>query len=154
MWPLKGGTAQGEVMGFIAEEIQDKDRNLVDFRSLYNPAPNGRATFDPQGWCIDRERNAIFLFVPRIGRYGPDTPNKYALILAGKLIWVELFSETELSVPRKVTWKLASLRAVPGVTLSKDEILSLVREALEAYTLKWKTAPWLGHEHIEIEYRF
>ena len=141
-------------MGFIAEEIQDKDRNLVDFKSLYSLAPGSRSTFDPEEWCIDRERNAIFLFVPRIGRYGPEVPDQYALILAGKVIWVELFSETELSVPKKVTWRLSSLRHDTGITLSKDKILSLVREALEAYTLAWRKAPWLDHEHIEIEYRF
>lgn len=47
-------------MGFIAEEIQDKDRNLVDFNSLYRLSPDSRATFNPSKWCIDRERNAIF----------------------------------------------------------------------------------------------
>ena len=141
-------------MGFIAEEIQDKDRNLVDFNSLYRLSPDSHATFNPSRWCIDRERNAIFLFVSKIGRHGPGVPNKYALILAGNVIRVDLFSETELSVPKKVTWRLAFIDHDGSVTHSKDEILSLLKEALETYSRAWKKAPWLDHEHIEIEYCF
>lgn len=81
-------------------------------------------------------------------------PNKYALILAGNVIRVDLFSETELSVPKKVTWRLSGFYHDRSVTFSRDEILSLLREALEAYSLAWKKAPWLDHEHIEIEYCF
>lgn len=141
-------------MGFVAEFIQDKDKNLVDFQALYHPVPGGHSTFEPKKWCIDRERNAILISVPLIGRYGPDMPDKYALILGGTVIRVDFFENVEVTVPKKVTWKLAGLYHDSSLTLSKDEILALLREALEAYTLAWRRAPWLDHEHIEIEYRF
>jgi hypothetical protein len=139
-------------MAFVNEEIQDKDRHLVDFQRLYDPS--GRATFEPREWCVDRERNAVFIRVPRIGRYGPGVADQYALILSGAVIWANLFDEVEVAVSKKVTWTLKSLTHGEHVTLPKDELLALLKEALEVFTLRWRKKPWVDSEPIEIEYHF
>ena len=143
-------------MGFVNEAIRDQDRNLVDFQYLYNPG--GRATFEPTEWCIDRERNAIFIRVPRIGRHGPGMPDQYALILSslgfGVIVWANLFNDVELTVPKRVTWRLSGLTHGERVTLSSDDILAMLREALDAFTRRWLKTPWVDHEQIDIEYRF
>jgi hypothetical protein len=144
---------KGDEMGFVNEVIQDQDRHLVDLQRLYDP--NGHATFEPTEWCIDHERNAVFTDVPRIGRYGPGLPDQFALVLPGAVIWAYLFHKTEPGNPKKVTWTLDHLTYGEHVTLSRDEILALVKEALRPYTLRWMKAPWVvTEEPMNIEYRF
>jgi hypothetical protein len=140
-------------MGFVNEVIQDQGRHLVDLQNLYSPG--GTATFEPTQWCIDHERNAVFIYVPRIGRYGPGLPDRYALVLPGAVIWAHLFHEVEPGTPKKVTWTLADLIYGEHVNLSRDEILALLKEALGPYSQRRMKAPWaVAEEPMDIEYQF
>lgn len=142
-------------MAFVNEVIQEKDKGLVDFEALYSPAPSIYPGFEPSEWCIDRERNAIFIRVPRMGRFGPGVPDRYALILAGNVIWAELFDEvSKVADVKKVSWTLARVYYGDGVTLNEPQIIELLKEALEPHTRRWRKAPWLADEQIDIEYRF
>lgn len=141
-------------MGFIAEEIQEKDKNLIDFKSIYDPVPGSRFTFSPREWCIDHERNAIFVSLPRIGRPEPGDPDQYALVLDGAVVGVDLFKNVELTVPRKVTWTLARLHIGKNVTASREDVISILKGALGAYTHAWLSAPGATDEQIDIEYHF
>lgn len=142
-------------MAFVNEVIQEKDKKLVDFEALYSRARSAYPGFEPSEWCIDRERNVIFIRVPRMGRFGPGMPDRYALILSGNVIWAELIVDaSKVADVKKVSWTLARVYYGDGVTLTELQIIELLKEALEAHTRRWMKAPWLADERIEIEYRF
>lgn len=140
-------------MGFVNEIIAPDEKKNIDFSRIAHPT--GMWTFEPNKWCIDRGRDAVFLRVPRRGRPEPEDPLTYAMILRGEVIRLWLFRETERADRLTVRWRLSHMDIPESGSISKSEVLTLLRDALGVYGLHGlEPASLLPQEPFDVECLF
>lgn len=121
-------------MAFTNELISDADKHRIDwttFRAWAASPPHG-----PWKWTIDRERDVFFV---RLEGPGPDAerPETYALCWRGNLIRVEadVTARGEFKTGVDATWNVRKLDTPPELAASREEIVQLLREAIQAFGL-------------------
>jgi hypothetical protein len=123
-------------MSFRSEEISDADHEKYKCASLAAYRFGGRDSDCVRfaNWTIDRERNSFLVFLG--GGIGP-FPERFALVWNGEIVVLECSSRRrrDEGIPTAVAvdYRVLGIYLTPALMNRREELLALVREALDAY---------------------
>jgi len=121
-------------MAFVNELIPDEQKEKLPFPVKVSPFDGSKPTL--WKWTIDRERD-VYLVVASIWGGGYEgTPPDYYYVLSWKDELILFSAEEYLSGTREtdqtLTWKVHRLEIPESLQDKKEEVLQLIREALDA----------------------
>ncbi len=123
------------------DQVRYKTKEILD---KYVPLKSDATTF-PRYWVIDRERDIFLLFVTYVMGSGGQSGLGEA---TGEIIWVlsvkgqvfevrlkqgPLSSERSSESPYIISWQLISLKPKDSQEITYDEVILLLKEALQVY---------------------
>jgi len=123
-------------MSFKNEEISDADHVKYKCGSLAAYRFGGRDSDCVRfaKWTIDREQNSFLIFLG--GGVGP-FPELFALVWNGEIITLECSSrgrrDEHIPTAVAVDYRVLGIYLTPALMNRREELLALVREALDAY---------------------
>jgi hypothetical protein len=137
-----------EIMAFVNELINEEDKQKIDwtkFKAWTYSKPHR-----PWKWTIDRERDVFLVGLIGRGREN-DHPEVYALSWKGNVIRFEAESEGKGYFASGVDmfWKIFNIYIPPYLEGQRQEILSTIKEAIDAYGATYKREQ-VKSVHIEI----
>ena len=118
-------------MGFVNESIDTPER-IREFDALNLVSP---VTLKPPKrwrWAVDRDRG---FYLVGLGGGFSEIPHLYALVVPGGLIRIEgreSVSGRPSAGTVRVSWDITSVQIPRALALRADELMGVVREALEA----------------------
>lgn len=119
-------------MAFVNEFISEEDKQKIDwtkFKWWKNSDPHR-----PWKWTIDRERDVFLVMLVGRGREG-DHPELYALCWKGDVIrfCAERDGNGMFATGVDMLWKIFNIEIPPNLEGVKEEVLSVLREAIDAH---------------------
>lgn len=127
---------ENTIMAFVNELIPEEQKDKFPF-----PVHIGYGGSKPTlyKWTIDRERDAYLVLTNVWGGGYEGTPPDHYYILSWKGELVSFAAEEHLAINKEkgdvLTWKVHRLDIPPALQEHRDEVLSLIREALDAQGL-------------------
>jgi hypothetical protein len=118
-------------MGFVNENIDTPER-IREFDSLNLVSPVTAKPPKRSRWAVDRERG---FYLVRLGGGFSEIPDIYALVVPGGVIRIEGHesgSGNPLAGGVRVVWNVTSVQIPRALASKADELMGVVREALEA----------------------
>lgn len=123
-------------MAFANELIQEEQKDKFPF-PVFTSQDGSKPTL--WKWTIDRERDAYLVLVNAGGGGYDDTPVRHYYILWWEGEMISLGADQYLSgsnaVDMVLTWKVHHLEIPPALQERRDEVMQLIREALDAQGL-------------------
>jgi len=127
---------ESTIMAFVNELIPEEQKNKFSF-----PVHIGYGGSKPTlyKWTIDRERDAYLVLANVLGGgYEGTLPDHY-YVLSWKGELVSFAAEEHLAINKErgdvLTWKVHRLDIPPSLQECRDEVLHLIRDALDAQGL-------------------
>ena len=123
-------------MSFVNEEMSDADhaKYIGDSLNIYSYVPKGPGSKRLIHWTIDRERN---VFLVGLGGGAGPFPERFALVWNGEIVSLECSSrrrrDERIPTALAVDYRVLGIYLTPALMNRREELLALVREALDAY---------------------
>ena len=118
-------------MGFVNETIDTPER-IREFDALNLISPVTLKPPERWRWAVDRERG---FYLVGLGGGFSDIPQLHALVVPGGVIRIEGHesgSGNPLAGGVRVSWDITSVQIPRALASKADELMGVVREALEA----------------------
>lgn len=118
-------------MGFVTESIDTPER-IREFDALNLVSPVTLRAPKRWRWAVDRGRG---FYLVGLGGGFSEIPHLYALVVPGGVIRIEGHvsgSGNPLAGNMRVSWKVTSVQIPLALASRADELMGVVREALEA----------------------
>ena len=122
-------------MGFVNEEIEEKDRERYYSFNLIGPYTKDK--LEAWKWTIDKERDAILIILETGRDY--EHPCFFVFIWKNKIIRITTFLKKDIG--KALYWNLYSIGIPESLKDEKDEILQAILEAFKEH----------GYIYIRIE---
>ena len=123
-------------MAFVNELIPEEQKDKFPF-PVYTNNDGSKPTL--WKWTIDRERDAYLVSVNAGGGGYDGTPERHYYVLLWKDEMIHFGADQYLSGSKVedmvLTWKIHRLDISPALLERKDEVMQLIREALDAQGL-------------------
>lgn len=119
-------------MGFVNETIDTPER-IREFDALNLISPVTDQPPERWRWAVDRERG---FYLVRLGGGFSEIPQLYALVVPGGVIRIEGHESGSgnplLAGGVRLSWNVTSVRIPRALASKADQLMGVVREALEA----------------------
>lgn len=121
-------------MAFVNELIPEEQKDKFQFPVFIRPDGSKPTLWK---WTIDRERDAYLVVTNVLGGGYEGTPPDYYYVLTWKGAQVSFAAEEHLAINKEekgsaLTWKVHRLDIQQALQEQKDQVLQLIREALDA----------------------
>lgn len=137
-------------MAFINELIPEADKARIDW-SKFKAYPFSDS-HRPWKWTVDRERDVFLVALDQVGHDDTGTrPDVYALCWKGEVIRFEAQSSSKgvFATGVDMHWKISNIDIPQHLENRRQEILTVLREAIDAHGATYKREP-VKVVHIDI----
>lgn len=119
-------------MAFVNELISDEDKKRIDW-SKFKAWPHSDS-HQPWKWTIDKQLNVFLVMLGGRGRE-EEHPETYALSWKGDVIRFEAERDGKDTFGTGVdmSWKIFHIAIPPNLEEQRQEILGVLREAIDAH---------------------
>lgn len=120
-------------MAFVNEIISEADQEKLKAFTFKNPVTNIAIT--PKKWTINRERDAFLIGLGGQGTYNSEIPMFYALVWKNKVISLATYKKGvgNYRDGAELWWKITGISVPESLKPYKDEIIELIKEAIDAH---------------------
>jgi len=143
---------ENNIMAFVNELIPEEEKAKFTF-PVYTERDGSKPTL--YKWTIDREREIFLVKTKKEGGGYDGTPvrNSFALVWKGELIRFtgeqSFIGSTDAATI--LSWRIFRLEIPPALQNRKDEVLQLIREALDAQGLLYNRSRVIA---LNVEFDF
>ncbi|MDZ4074618.1 MAG: hypothetical protein U1E04_07695 [Hylemonella sp.] len=141
---------KGEIVAFVNELVPEEQKTKFDPKVFHSPW-TPRRPIEPYRWVIDRERD---IFMVRLGGDGssgdpsnPITKTYLALVMRGEVIKFDAAFKEAGNWKEGIfgaDWEVTDVYLPPSLADSRDTVLELIKEALEAFGTSGGNREWLS----------